>query len=157
MMIRQLRENERELLKDFLYEAIFVPEGVSAPERSIVDKPELAVYHEGFGSRACDNCLIAETDGKAVGAVWSRIMNDYGHIDDLTPSLAISLKREFRGKGIGTALMKEMLQLLRKQGYEKVSLSVQKVNRAVKMYERLGFKVIRESGEEYLMIRELQS
>jgi len=40
---------------------------------------------------------VAEVDGKIVGAVWVRIMNDYGHIDNETPSLAISLYKEYRG------------------------------------------------------------
>ncbi len=46
-----------------------------------------------------------------------RIMNDYGHIDDETPSFAISLYEEYRHLGIGTALMRAMLQLLKDKGY----------------------------------------
>ena len=62
-------------------------------------------------------------------------MNDYGHIDDNTPSFAISLYEEYRGKGIGTELMKTMLKLLKNKGYKKTSLAVQKDNYAVKMYK----------------------
>ena len=36
-IIRELRTNETELLKDFLYEAIFIPEGVEPPERDIIE------------------------------------------------------------------------------------------------------------------------
>jgi len=32
-------------------------------------------------------------------------MNDYGHIDDETPSFAMSLYEEYRNLGIDTALM----------------------------------------------------
>ncbi len=78
-------------------------------------------------------------DGKIVGAVWVRIMDDYGHIDDSTPSFAISLYKEYRGKGIGTLLMKEMLSALKERGYKQASLSVQKENYAAKMYQKLGF------------------
>lgn len=53
--IRAILEGEDSLLKDFLYEAIFVP----------------------------------EVDKKPVGAVWVRIMNNYGHVDNDTPSFAI--------------------------------------------------------------------
>lgn len=94
--IRKIRETEYPLLKDFLYEAIFVPDGVEPPPKSIVDAPELQVYISGFGSEPHDIALIAEVDHKAVGAVWVRIMNDYGHIDDETPSFAISLYKESR-------------------------------------------------------------
>ena len=61
---------------------------------------------------------------KIMGAVWVRIMNDYGHIDDKTPSLAISLYEEYRNLGLGTALMKEMRRFLKNKGYKQVSLSV---------------------------------
>ena len=80
------------------------------------------------------------------------IMNDYGHVDDKTPSFAISLYKEYRGKGIGTKLMKRMLELLRQKGYKKASLAVQKDNYAVKMYEKVGFKIVDQNTEEYIMI-----
>ena len=72
-------------------------------------------------------------------------MNDYGHIDNETPSFAISLYEEYRGMRIGTKLMKEMLKLLKEKGYSKASLSVQKKNYAVKMYENVGFKIVSEN------------
>ena len=82
-------------------------------------------------------------------------MDDYGHVDDETPSFAISLYKDYRGKGIGTEMMHQMLSLLKTQGYEKASLAVQKANYAVKMYEKVGFKTIDENEEEYIMICEL--
>ena len=60
-------------------------------------------------------------------------MDDYGHVDDETPSFAISLYKEYRGQGIGNQLMVKMLELLKQQGYKKASLAVQKANYAVKM------------------------
>ncbi|MCR5473817.1 MAG: GNAT family N-acetyltransferase [Lachnospiraceae bacterium] len=154
-MIRNISKNETGLLKDFLYEAIFIPEGVEPPGRDIVEKPELRVYTDDFGSRKGDNCLVADFGGKVIGAVWTRIMNDYGHVDDDTPSFAISLYMEYRGQGIGTQLMARMLELLKRQGYKRASLAVQKANYAVKMYEKAGFKTIGENEEEYIMVCEL--
>ena len=155
MTYRPLKYNETELLKEFLYQAIFLPEGTEPPDRSIVELPELALYYKDFGSGTADSCIVAEDNGRVVGAVWTRIMPDYGHVDDSTPSLAISLFKEYRGRGTGTQLMQRMLESLKQQGFERVSLSVQKANRAVKLYKRLGFKPLRETGEEYIMVREL--
>ena len=93
-----------------------------------------------------------EIKEKIVGAVWVRIMNDYGHIDDETPSFAISLYEEYRNMGIGTALMRDMLEFLKNKGYKRTSLSVQKVNYAVRMYQKVGFEVIDENEEEYIMV-----
>ena len=155
-VIRSLREDETHLLKDFLYEAIFIPPGAELPPRDIVEKPELRVYTDGFGTRKGDNCLVADIGGRAVGAVWTRIMDDYGHVDDETPSFAISLYREYRGMGIGTRLMREMLSLLREKGYRRASLAVQKANYAVKMYKNTGFETVDENDEEYIMVCNLQ-
>ena len=149
--IRCIKENELSILRDYLYEAIFIPEGVEQPSRDIVEKPELRVYTDGFGTQSGDNCLVAIHEGKIVGAVWTRIMNDYGHVDDDTPSFAISLYKEYRGKGIGTAMMRKMLGLLREQGYQKASLAVQKANYAVRMYKDVGFEIIDENDEEFIM------
>ena len=154
--IREMKPTEYPLLDDFLYEAIFIPEGVEAPPKSIIYRPELQVYVTNFGERKEDLALAAEVDEKIIGAVWARIMNDYGHIDNETPSLAISLYKEYRGNGIGTAMMKKMLILLKERGYERVSLSVQKANYAHKMYRKLGFEVINENSEEYIMVRVLE-
>lgn len=98
--------------------------------------------------------MVAEVDGKAVGAIWVRIMNDYGHIDNDTPSLAISLFQEYRGLGIGTALMQKMLEQLKEDGYRQVSLSVQKDNYAVRLYQKTGFEIVSENEEEYIMIKQ---
>ena len=155
MIIRRLRPDETELLRDFLYEAIFIPEGVEPPSREIIERPELKIYYEDFGTGSADYCLVAEEDGRVAGAVWTRIMNDYGHVDDGTPSFAISLYREYRGRGIGTQLMRQMLDLLREEGYRQASLAVQKANYAVRMYEKAGFRIVDENDEEYIMVCEL--
>lgn len=154
--IREIRTNEIPLLEDFLYEAIFIPEGTNPPPKSIIKSEELQIYIRDFGMFPDDNCLVAETDGEIVGAVWSRIMNDYGHIADGIPSLAISLYKDFRNKGIGTELLRQMLQYLRHIGYANVSLSVQKENYATNMYVKAGFAIVKETEEEYIMVCELE-
>ena len=149
--IREIRENEYCILSEFLYEAIFIPEGTEKPPKSIIEQPELQVYIADFG-KSDDWCLVAEVKEKIVGAVWVRIMNDHGHIDDETPSFAISLYEEYRNMGIGTVLMRDMLEFLKNKGYKQTSLSVQKANYAVRMYQKVGFEVIDENEEEYIMV-----
>ncbi|HOO48499.1 MAG TPA: GNAT family N-acetyltransferase [Saccharofermentans sp.] len=153
--IRELKLEEAKVLDTFLYEAIYIPQGVASPSKEIINKPELQIYVEEFGSKNGDLCFVAEVDSLIVGAVWVRIMNDYGHIDDETPSFAISLLKDYRNYGIGTALMKKMLEELRNKGYNKASLAVQKVNYAVGMYKKVGFEIIDENEEEYIMICQL--
>lgn len=153
--IREMKKTEYPLLDGFLYEAIYIPQGVEAPPKSIINSPEMQVYVEQFGEGDADYAFAAEVGSKVVGVVWVRIMHDYGHIDVDTPSLAISLYKPYRGLGIGTALMEAMLALLKEKGYSDVSLSVQKANDAVRMYQRLGFLIVDENDEEYIMRNEL--
>ena len=154
-IIRRIRPEEYDLLREFLYQAIYLPEGTQPPPRSVIDLPELQVYLAGFGTRPGDHCLVAETEGNVVGAVWSRIMEDYGHIDSDTPSLAISLLPEYRGQGTGTQLLNGLLLLLRENGYQRASLSVQKKNPALHLYERAGFRILKAKDTEYLMLRDI--
>ena len=149
--IREMRKEEYPQLKDFLYEAVYVPEGTAPPDRTIIDSPELQVYIRGFGNSRHDYALAAVVDGDIAGVVWARIMDDYGHINDETPSLAISVHNGYRNSGIGTALLKEMLLYMKMKGYSAVSLSVQKANYALYMYQKAGFYVVNENDEEYIM------
>jgi ribosomal protein S18 acetylase RimI-like enzyme len=152
--VREMQPNEYFLLNDFLYNAIFIPQGVTPPPKNIIEQEELQVYVKDFGKQKDDVALVAEIDGKIIGAVWARIMNDYGHIDNDTPSLAISIYKNYRG--IGTSLMRNMISLLKYRGYKRVSLAVQKENYAVKMYKRIGFIIVEENSEEYIMVCELK-
>lgn len=158
--IREIKPSEIYLLKDFLYEAIFQRDEENPLPKDIINKPELRVFIEGFG-KPDDCCLVADIDGKVVGAVWTRILSGevkgYGNIDEDTPEFAISLYKEYRNMGIGTALMRRMLELLKERGYKRASLAVQKDNYAVRMYKKVGFKIVKESEEEYLMICDLKS
>ena len=154
-IIRKLMQKEVKVLDTFLYEAIFIPEGVEAPPKDIINQPELPVYVDNFGNKECDICFVAEAGNAIVGAVWVRIMNDYGHVDNETPSFAISILKEYRNYGIGTELMKKMLDELRKRRYKKSSLAVQKANYAVSMYKKVGFEIVAENEEEYIMVCQL--
>ena len=51
--------------------------------------------------------------------------------------------------------MKEMLRVLKARGYKQVSLSVQKANYAVRMYQKVGFQIVEENEEEYIMLCQL--
>ena len=156
--IREIKSSEIYLLKEFLYEAIFQRDENNLLPKDIINKPEIRVFIDGFG-KPDDCCLVADIDGKVVGAVWTRIlsgeMKGYSNVDEYTPEFAISLYKEYRNRGIGTALMRKMLELLKELGYKKASLSVQKDNYAVRMYEKVGFKTVKELEEEYIMIYEL--
>ena len=155
-LIRHMRPEEWHLLEDFLYEAIYVPEGFegNVPRSIVFDDPKCRAAYEGFGSLPNDRAVVAEVEGSVVGACWVRTTDEYGHIDDKTPSFSISLYSPFRGFGLGIAMMRSMLDELRAAGYARASLSVQKENPALRLYERLGFRIIGDGFDdtEWLMV-----
>lgn len=157
--IREMNLDEKVILKDLLYEAIFQPDENNLLPKDVIEQPELSMYIADFGKKD-DYCFVADVDGKIAGGVWTRILNGeskgYGNIDASTPELAISLFKEYRNKGIGTCLMKKMIEHLKEKGYGQVSLSVAKDNYAFKMYKKLGFKIDCEQGEDYLMVIKLR-
>jgi ribosomal protein S18 acetylase RimI-like enzyme len=152
--IRPILSKELPLLEDFLYEAIYQPAGSDPLPREVIRRPEIALYIEDFG-RPGDCCLVAEVDGRLAGAVWVRLFPDdrkgYGTLDSDTPELSISLYPQFRNRGIGRALLTAMLDELKTAGFRRVSLSVQKENAAAGLYRSLGFDVVEEVGDEYIM------
>ncbi|BDR57825.1 GNAT family N-acetyltransferase [Xylocopilactobacillus apicola] len=155
--IRPLKTEEISILKDFLYYAIFQREGAELLPKSIIEEPDLAVYIKDFGNYKDDYCLVDEEGGQIVGACWVRIINGFGSVDGDTPEFAISVRPENRNKGIGTLLMRAMLKYLQAQNiYQKTSLAVQKDNYALRMYQKVGFTIIDENEEEFIMIHELK-
>ena len=152
MFIRQMKEEEYPLLEEFLYQAIFVPEGAEMPDRSILQLPELRHYWEQFGQKAGDLAFVAEDEGQVVGAVWVRHIHDYGYIEDEMPSLTISLLDAYRGQGIGSQLLDALLAALRKKKVKGVSLSVSKANPAYFLYHKFGFRTLRENQEDFVMV-----
>lgn len=153
--IRKMSSDEYFLLEDYTYEAIFVQEGMAKPDRSILEEPALKLYYQDFGKGEDDLALVACVGLYVVGACWCRKIKDYGYISDDIPSLAIAVNADFRGLGLGTKLLEAMFKEAVKQGYSALSLSVQRLNPAFKLYSSLGFKIYRQSPDEIVMIKEL--
>ena len=145
MIIREMQRAEYPLLENFLYEAIFIPNGVEPPPKSIISRPELQVYISEFGTSEHDISIVADVNGEIVGAIWVRIMNDYGHIDDTTPSFAISVLKEYRGKGLGEKFFVNSVAALCASlgSVKKIVLLVNSEwKSALRIYEKWGFVTI---------------
>ena len=156
VVIREIGINELDCLEEMLYEAIYQPDEENLIPREVIKIPEVYAYIDKFGQKKGDHCFVAEINGEIIGATWTRIIADkikgYGYIDNQTPEFAISLFKEYREMGIGTQLMYAMIEHLQKSGYKQASLSVQKENYAVRLYENIGFKILKENDSDYLML-----
>ncbi|MDR0765614.1 MAG: GNAT family N-acetyltransferase [Odoribacteraceae bacterium] len=159
VVIREIKRDELSKLEDMLYEAIYQPDETNPIPRNIIELPEIRVYIDNFGQKKDDYCLVADLNGEILGAVWIRILagdiKGFGYIDNETPEFAISLYKKYRNQGIGTKLMTVMIEYLRENGYKQTSLNVKKDNYAVRLYKNMGFEVIGDDGEDYLMLLKL--
>jgi GNAT superfamily N-acetyltransferase len=155
--IRPIDSGDEPFLWEMLYEAIYVPEGEPRPGRELLGLPEIAHYASGWGQPG-DYGLVAvdAASGRPVGAAWLRLLAGeiagFGYVDDETPELSIALVPEYRGRGIGATLMKELLAYADAR-YTAVSLSVDPRYPAMRLYERLGFAPVGVNGGSVTMVR----
>jgi len=100
-IIREIKKAEYDLLNDFLYEAIYIPDGVEPPPKSIINCPELQEYVFEFGKRKDDRALVAEVQGNVIGAIWVRIMNDTDTLTMIHRPLLCLFFQSIEDKGLG--------------------------------------------------------
>jgi ribosomal protein S18 acetylase RimI-like enzyme len=160
IIIREIKKNEIDKLEDMLYEAVYHPDKNNPIHRDVIKIPQVYAYIDEFGKSNDDFCFVADLNGRIIGAVWVRIISGkikgYGNVDNKTPEFAISLFEEYRNQGIGVKMMNKMINYLQKSGYEQTSLSVKKENYAVKLYKKVGFEIVEENEEDYLMLLKLK-
>jgi ribosomal-protein-alanine N-acetyltransferase len=157
--IREIRPEEYGFLREMLYEAVYIPEGKERPPFSIVERPEIAKYIDGFG-RAGDAAYVLDDNGTLVGAAWARLYRaeeeTFGFIDENTPEFSIAILPAYRNKAFGRSLMTTLFEKLRTDGREQISLNVDKRNPALRLYHAFGFAVVREVGVACTMVKNLR-
>jgi len=154
--IREIESHEVPFLSEMIRVAIFFPDLSKKDEILEEFDPMLSAYFDGFGRRG-DHALVLETKNGLGGAVWARLYEEanrsYGFVDERTPELGIALHDEFRDRGLGEQLINSMIEKLASEGFEQVSLSVDKRNRAKALYERMGFRIFSETENSCTMLK----
>ncbi len=147
-VIRPLTAADEPILWDMLYQALQTSEG--APPPDVVKRPEFARYVEGWG-RPNDAGFVAhdKASGGLLGAVWIRRVSDQL---DAPPDLAFSVKPGLRRRGIGAALLTQLVKTYPEQSTFSIRASAK--NPAVRLYERFGFKVVNQSERSVTVRRE---
>lgn len=139
-----LRSSEQYLAKELLFYAA----GLNETEDSLADHPSLEQYERDYGSYNGDIGVYMIVNNKVAGGAWVRILaNGFAHIDNDTPELVFAVKPEFRNRGIGTSIMKQLFIEVSKV-FSKISLSVREDSLALPLFERLGFKHVEGSNYE---------
>jgi ribosomal protein S18 acetylase RimI-like enzyme len=111
---------------------------------AFLDQQFAAQYqHYGIHYPTCERNII-EHDGEPVGRLWIDEWKDQIRLVD------IALVPQWRGSGIGTRLLREVLERGRRAG-KPVTIHVEAYNPALRLYERLGFENVDTNGVYYLM------
>jgi ribosomal protein S18 acetylase RimI-like enzyme len=148
--ILPLASSDQSLIWEMLYQAIYVPAGTEPPSRAVLEEPDIAPYAENWG-RDGDAGYKALVAGVAAGAAWLRLIQGYGHVSEDIPELTIAVLPDYRGRGIGTALLTKLMDTAARS-YRGISLSVVGENPAMNLYRRLGFEIVRPDGASYTMV-----
>jgi ribosomal protein S18 acetylase RimI-like enzyme len=158
LRLRVAQRDDLELLRALLFEAAFWRPEVARPSPGeALAAPELARYVEDFG-RPGDFGLVAEEHGEPVGAAWWRHFDarapGYGFVDEATPEITVAVFPAHRSRGIGTTLVEAIRGEARERGIPRLSLSVERDNPALGLYERLGFRPTGGEGNALTMVTE---
>ena len=154
IFFREISAADYPFLREMLYLAIFVPPGQNPYEKSVIDLPEISKYIESWDDLR-DFGIICFTNENLLGAIWGRLFSaenkGYGFVDAQTPELTMAIKETYRNRGIGNWLMQQFCQQIKNRGFNSISLSVDKRNRAFGFYKRMGFFVVGEMETSFTM------
>lgn len=158
VQFKKIDRNDYAFLKEMLYDALFVPEGDKPFPKTIVDMPEISKYIDNWGNNG-DIGVIVQKDNEFMGAVWGRLFKEnnkgYGFIDKGIPEITMAIIRKYRNLGFGTKLLTNFFKVAQANGIKALSLSVDKRNRALIFYQRMGFEIVDEFETAYTMKKEL--
>lgn len=116
----------------------------AAQKKAFLDQQFAAQFeHYGIHYPTCERNII-EKEGKPIGRLWLDEWRDQIRLVD------IALLSEYRGSGIGTRLVKDVLARGAAAG-KAVTIHVEGFNPALRLYERLGFRHVDTNGVYYLM------
>lgn len=157
--LRPTTSADEPFLWEMLYEAIYVPADQPRPDRAILQEPALAHYVAHWSQQPGDLGILAiDTEkGEPAGAAWLRLFQatdpGWGFVDEATPEISMALLPAYRGQGIGTALLTALVDQASNH-YPALSLSVDPQNGAMRLYERLGFRVVGAVGTSLTMYKQ---
>jgi ribosomal protein S18 acetylase RimI-like enzyme len=135
-----------------LYQALRTSE--QAPPREIVRQPQYARHVEGWG-RPGDSGFVAydkQLKEELLGAAWLRLPEEQSK-EEATPELAFAVKSGHRKRGIGAALLTQLVKA--HPQYSSVTIAASPNNPVVRLYDRFGYKIVEQSEGSVTLRRDI--
>ncbi|WP_410571096.1 GNAT family N-acetyltransferase [Amycolatopsis sp. cmx-4-61] len=146
MIFREATPADADFLTDVLVAAVnWSPEWKEKSRRRVLAAPDTGHYIAGW-PRSGDLGVVAEADGTPVGGAWLRFFPaddpGYGFVAGDVPELTIGVVAGWRGRGVGRSLLRAVEARARAAGVRRISLSVERVNFAQRLYLAEGYEVV---------------
>ena len=159
--IRDASPGDKPFLQAMLYEAAFWRPGQTRPPLdSALADPELAKLLAGWGADGDVGVIAMNAEREAIGAAWYRFWTDdhhsYGYVNAATPEIAIGVVQERRGRGVGRKLLDALIERARAAKVWNLSLSVERDNPALRLYEQVGFVTVGSLDNAWTMTLSIQ-
>ncbi len=126
-----------------LYQSLHVPA-----------QPAIANYVTDWGREGDAGFVAVDSENMPIGAIWLRMLGGettgFGYVDKQTPELGMAVVPGWRHRGVGISLLTRMIETAARS-HEQISLSVSADNPARRLYQRLGFEAVGDSGGSITM------
>lgn len=126
----------------------------------IMSDPATAHYVRGWPRTGDSGVIAVDPQGRPIGAAWLRVFPahdpGYGFVSGDVPELSIAVTAEWRGQGVGRALLRAAHQQARRAGTTTISLSVERTNPARRLYLAEGYRTIESGRDSDTMIVKVQ-
>lgn len=156
MELRPVSANDLAFLAAMTLLAAFPPGGVPV---GAAELPHVTRWFEEWG-RPTDAGVVAWHDGERVGAAWCRVQASVLVRDAegrALPELSIAVAPDHQARGVGRLMLDGLAKAASAAGHHALSLTVNAQNPALRLYERVGFEVVRRDGDRLTMVKSLGS
>ncbi|MGO4533995.1 GNAT family N-acetyltransferase [Leifsonia sp. 2MCAF36] len=155
--IRPATGQDARVLADMLVEAANWNPVLSRSRVTVLEDRAVTRYVAGWQRPGDFGCVAEDAGGVPVGACWARLFpaNAPGHgfVAVGVPELILGVYPQWRARGAGRALLRELATTAAARGHARVSLSVQRGNFAQRLYVSEGYVTVASRDDADTMVR----
>ncbi|GAA3899982.1 GNAT family N-acetyltransferase [Microbacterium invictum] len=135
-------------------------EGRGQPAHEILADPAHSRYLSGWMRPGDAGVVATDEQDDPIGAAWYRLLPrgdpGFGYVGTGVPELVIGVRPIWRAHGVGRALLRQLCEHARQQGFARLSLSVDRDNFARTLYRSEGFAVTQRGVGRDTMVKRLR-